>query len=92
LRKPAHSNLSAVTAGLREIPMYKIGTLPVRTRLPTLAWALAGLVTLFSMVSSLMQTTRVFNGAMPIMEQATKPEKEAHRASVMELLEMFRAF
>jgi hypothetical protein len=67
--------------------MFKIGTLPVRTRLPT-----AGLVTLFSMVSSLMQTTGIFNGATPIVEQVTKPEKEAHRASVMELLEIFRVF
>ena len=30
-----------------------VGTLPVKTRLPFAAWALAGLVTLVSLVSSL---------------------------------------
>ena len=34
--------------------MIKItGSVPVKTRLPLMAWVLAGLVTLFSMVSSL---------------------------------------
>ena len=33
--------------------MFKIaGTLPVKTRLPFVAWALAGLVTIFSLVTS----------------------------------------
>ena len=35
------------------IAMFKIvGTLPVKTRLPLVAWVLAGLVTLFSLVTS----------------------------------------
>ena len=34
--------------------MFKIaGTHPVKTRLPLVAWVLAGLVTLFSLVTSL---------------------------------------
>jgi hypothetical protein len=36
--------------------MFKIvGTLPVKTRLPSVAWALAGLVTLFSIANSLVK-------------------------------------
>ena len=38
--------------------MFKIaGTLPVKTRLPFAAWALAGLATLFSLVTSLTQVS-----------------------------------
>ena len=38
--------------------MFKIvGTLPVKTRLPLVAWVLAGLVTLFSLVTSLTQVS-----------------------------------
>ena len=38
--------------------MFKIvGTLPVKTRLPPVAWVLAGLVTLFSLVTSLTQVS-----------------------------------
>jgi len=36
--------------------MFRIvGSLPIRTRLPLEAWALAGLVALFSLVSSLLR-------------------------------------
>ena len=38
--------------------MFKIvGTLPVKTRLPFAAWVLAGLVTLFSLGTSLTQVS-----------------------------------
>jgi hypothetical protein len=44
-------------------------SLPVRTRLPLAAWAVAGLVTLFSIASSLLHLAPVsFNGGL---EQAT---------------------
>jgi hypothetical protein len=47
--------------------MFKIvGTLPVKTRLPFAAWVLAGLVTLFSLATSLTQVSSP-------MVQAAKP-------------------
>ena len=46
--------------------MFKVvGTLPVKTRLPFVAWVLAGLITLFSLVTSLAQVSS------PIVEAAT---------------------
>ena len=60
-----------------------VGTLPVKTRLPFAAWALAGLVTLFSMVTSLTQVSG------PIV-QAAKPVT-AHYASMSDLLTLFEA-
>jgi hypothetical protein len=42
-------------------------TLPVKTRLPLAAWAVAGLVTLFSLMSSLMHAA---HHATPSVEQA----------------------
>ena len=63
--------------------MFKIvGTLPVKTRLPFAAWALAGLVTLFSLVTSLTQVSGLV--------QAAKPET-AHYASMTDLLNLFGA-
>ena len=38
----------------RDIPMIKLDGVPVKTRLPVSAWALAPLVTLFSLLSSLV--------------------------------------
>ena len=64
--------------------MFKIvGTLPVKTRLPFAAWALAGLVTLFSIVNSLMHVSS------PIV-QAAKPDT-AQYASMSDLLHVFGA-
>ncbi len=61
--------------------MFKIvGTLPVKTRLPFSAWFLAGLVTLFSLVTSQVSS--------PIV-QAAKPAT-AHYASMTDLLNLFR--
>ena len=43
--------------------MFKIvGTLPMKTCLPLVAWVLAGLVTLFSLVTSLTQVTYAGRG------------------------------
>jgi hypothetical protein len=61
--------------------MFKIvGTLPVKTRLPFAAWILAGLVTLFSLVTSLTQFSS------PTV-QAAKPAT-AHYASTTDLLNL----
>jgi hypothetical protein len=57
-----------------------VGTLPVKTRLPLVAWVLAGLVTLFSLVTSLTQVSG--------QVQAAKPET-AHYASMTDLLDLF---
>ena len=59
----------------------RAGSVPVKTRLPLTAWVLAGLVTLFSMVSSLVHVT-ASNQALSLSEQVTVPAKEAHQASV----------
>ena len=64
--------------------MFKIvGTLPVKTRLPFVAWALAGLVTLFSLVNSLIHVSSP-------MLQAAKPETALY-ASMTDLLNFFGA-
>jgi hypothetical protein len=75
-------------AGIRahrgRIAMLKIvGTLPVKTRLPFAAWALAGLVTLFSLVNSL---THVSSS----MIQAAKPATALY-ASMTDILNSFGA-
>jgi len=62
--------------------MIKITGIPVKTRLPLTAWVLAGLVTLFSMVSSLMHVAPASNQALSVSEQVTVSAKEAHQASV----------
>ena len=65
--------------------MFKVvGTLPVKTRLPFVAWVLAGLITLFSLVTSLTQV------GSPMVVAATPAT--AHYASMTDLLNLFRAF
>jgi hypothetical protein len=62
--------------------MFKIvGTPPVKTRLPFAAWFLAGLVELFSLVTSQVSS--------PIV-QAAKPAT-ANYASMTDLLNLFGA-
>ena len=57
--------------------MFKIaGTLPVKTRLPFAAWAFAGLVTIFSLITSLV--TPALNPA----EQVSTSAPAAHYASL----------
>jgi hypothetical protein len=60
-----------------------VGTLPVKTRLPFAAWALAGLVTLVSLVNSLTHKSS------PI-EEAAKPATALY-ASMADLLNSFGA-
>ena len=56
--------------------MFKIaGTLPVKTRLPFAAWVIAGLVTIYSFMASLV--TPAFNHA----EQASTSAPETHHKS-----------
>jgi hypothetical protein len=54
-----------------------VGTLPVKTRLPLKAWVLAGLVTLFSIATSLMHVS--------------SPTVTAHYASVTDIVNLFAA-
>lgn len=62
--------------------MFRIvGSLPVRTRLPLEAWALAGLVALFSLVSSLLHMSAA-DHARPSIEQATDQLKSSQQARV----------
>jgi hypothetical protein len=59
--------------------MFRIvGSLPVRTRLPLEAWALAGLVAL---LSSLLHMS-VADHARPSLEQATDQLKSSQQARV----------
>jgi hypothetical protein len=55
-------------------------TLPIRTRLPLAAWAVAALVTLFSLMSSLVHAPLVSGHAVPVAEQATQPGNASHQA------------
>jgi hypothetical protein len=65
--------------------MFKIaGTLPVKTRLPFVAWALAGLVTIFSLVTSFEIPT--FNHAEQANTSAT-----GQYASITDLLKVLAA-
>ena len=57
--------------------MMKLDGVPVKTRLPVAAWALAALVTLFSLLSSLI---------------ATGGTEHVYQASMTQLLDFFRVF
>jgi hypothetical protein len=59
-----------------------VRTLPVKTRLPFAMWALAGLVTLLSLVNSLVEVSG------PIVQAAAKPEAALY-ASMTDLLNLF---
>jgi hypothetical protein len=56
-------------------------TLPVRTRLPLGAWAVAAAITLFSLVSSMFQAASPIGNAMPSAERMQTPIT-AHQAKV----------
>lgn len=62
--------------------MLKIpGTPPVRTRLPLAAWAVAAVVTLFSLVSSLLHAHQPLGHAMPSADESP-PAHMPHQAKV----------
>lgn len=58
-----------------------VGNFPVKTRLPFEAWALAGLVTLFSLVCSLTHIP-LTHQSKPSVEQANELAKPTHQARV----------
>ena len=62
--------------------MVKIASVRVKTRLPLTAWVVAGVVTLFSIVSSLVQIAPASNHIQALSEQAPLPAKQTHQASV----------
>jgi hypothetical protein len=55
-------------------------TLPIRTRLPLAAWAVAALVTLFSLMASLVHAPATSDRAMPSTEQADSQGQAVHQA------------
>jgi hypothetical protein len=64
--------------------MNKLGSLPVKTRVPLTVWAFAGLLTLFSIVSSLVHVVAGPDRDLSASasEQVPTTAKAAHHASV----------
>jgi hypothetical protein len=60
--------------------MSKTTGIPVKTRLPMPAWVLAGLVTLFSLVSALVHITTIPELPVSVANQET-PEIADHHAN-----------
>ena len=58
-----------------------VENLPVKTRLPLEAWAMAGLVALFSLVCSLAHVP-LAHQSKPSVEQAIELAKPTHQARV----------
>jgi hypothetical protein len=59
--------------------MVKIaGSVPLKTRLPLTAWVLAGLVALFSTVSSLVHVAPASDQTQLMSKQATVPGLQTH--------------
>ena len=58
------------------------GTPPVKTRLPVAAWAIAGLVALFSLMSTVLHLPVPSHHAMPQAEQGGEPQNAVHQAKV----------
>jgi hypothetical protein len=69
--------------------METLRRLPFKTRLPAMAWALAGLVTIFSMVASLVHTDVVPQRSVPVSEHTNSA---TDRASLTDALDMLRVF
>jgi hypothetical protein len=62
--------------------MVKIATVRVKTRVPLTAWVVAGVMTLFSIVSSLVQIAPASIAIQALSEQAPRPAKQTYQASV----------
>ena len=56
--------------------------IPVRTRLPFAVWAIAAVVTLASLISSLVHAYYPSRHAIPSAEQRVQPKIVAHQARV----------
>ena len=65
----------------REITMSTLGTIPVKTRVPRTAWIFAGLVTIFSILSSLAPTQAGSLSASNV-EELTNSARNALHASL----------
>lgn len=57
-------------------------TLPVKTRLPLAAWVFAGLVTLFSLVSTLMQVPANDQANATDMAQAVQQDMSGNKGII----------
>jgi hypothetical protein len=57
-------------------------TLPVRTRVPLAVWAVAGVVTLFSLMSTLLHLPAPSHHAVPQAEQGIEQQDAVHQAKV----------
>jgi hypothetical protein len=57
-------------------------TIPVRSRVPLAAWAIAAVVTLASLMSSLLQAHDLSHHGVPSAEQRLQPKIVAHQAKV----------
>jgi hypothetical protein len=57
-------------------------TIPVRTRLPLAAWAIAAAVTLASLMSSLLHAYHPADRFLPSAEQRMQPKIVVHQAKV----------
>ncbi len=55
---------------------------PVRTRVPLAAWAVAAIVTLFSLMSALLHAHAPSDHALPSAEQGVQPKVGSHQAKV----------
>jgi hypothetical protein len=65
----------------REFEMLKIpNSIPVKTRLPLSAWAVAALLTVFSVVSSMLHLSPVNHEASAQVEEIAQP---IHQAGVL---------
>ncbi|MEX2167012.1 MAG: hypothetical protein WD852_08345 [Methyloceanibacter sp.] len=63
--------------------MHKMGnTLSVKTRLPLTAWVLAGFVTLFSLLSTLMQTHQADRVDAASFAQICQPDRSCDRSAI----------
>jgi hypothetical protein len=77
-----HLGVDKLRSTFRGIAIIKIASVPVKRRLPLTGWVLAGVVTLFSLVSSLVHIAPASNHLQSVSEQVTVSAKEIHQASV----------
>jgi hypothetical protein len=54
----------------------------VRTRVPLAGWAIAAVITIFSLMSSVLHSTPFSNHAMPTAEQEFQQKALSHQAKV----------
>ena len=62
--------------------MNTLGNLPIRTRVPMKAWIFAGLMTVFSLVSTLVQVAPAPSQALSASWRQPRSATDAYYASV----------